>query len=54
MAMSNRNYGGSRYEPRGRNADFGGTMFKRTPIFNHQQIEKQESSPFLNYNAKTG
>jgi|JI9StandDraft_1071089.scaffolds.fasta_scaffold666420_1 hypothetical protein len=29
-------------------------MVKRTPIFAHYQAEKPESSPFSNYNAKTG
>lgn len=55
MAMSNnRIYSGSRYEPRGRNADMTGMMTKRTPIFAHYQAEKPENTPFSNYNAKTG
>ena len=47
---NNRIYAGSRYEPQGRNANLAGTMFKRTPIFNHIPPEKlPDNSPFANY-----
>jgi len=47
---NNRMYAGSRYEPQGRNANLAGTMFKRSPIFNHSSSERTiDSSPFANY-----
>ena len=56
MSSVNRIFaGGKGGDSQGRSANMAGSMFKRTPIFNHVSTDRttELSSPFANYNCRS-